>query len=91
MNAAGATVTESVYGPCTLGPDQYWMFQQFPSGRKTVVHGPYAEYGDCERDRRRARAGAAPVDGQCERRSTTALRMRNDGSLVVPPGAPPFE
>ena len=30
-------------------------------------------------------------EGHCERRSKTAFRMRNDGSLVVPPGAPPFK
>jgi hypothetical protein len=55
------------------------------------MHGPYAAYGDCEPDRRRARTGTAPVDGHCERKSKIASRMRNDGSLVVPPGAPPFK
>jgi hypothetical protein len=91
VSTAGATVSERVYGPCALGPDQFWMFEQFPPGRKTVMHGPYAEYGDCERDRRRMRTGAAPVEGHCQRKPKTAFRMRNDGSLVVPPGAPSFE
>jgi hypothetical protein len=91
VNAAGATVTGWVYGPCALRADQFWMFEQFPPGKKTVMHGPCAEYGNCERDRRRARTGTAPVDGHCERKSKTAFRMRNDGTRVVPPGAPSFK
>ena len=31
----GRAVTEWKYGPCALGSEQYWMFEQYPPGRKT--------------------------------------------------------
>jgi hypothetical protein len=90
-SSAGTTVTEWIYGPCPLRPDQYWMFEQFPPGRKTVRHGPYAEYSHCERDRRRVKVGRADVGGHCERKAKAAFRMTNDGSLIVPKDAPSLE
>jgi len=91
-DGAGPAVTEWIYGPCTLGSEQYWMFEQYPPGRKTLVHGPYAEYGQCERDRRQTKTGKAiaSVGGHCERKAKASFRMTNDGTLMVPKDAPPL-
>ena len=93
QNSAGISVREWTYGPCALGSEQYWMFEQFPPGRKTLVHGPYAEYGQCERDRRQTKTGKAiaSVGGHCERKAKASFRMTNDGTLVVPKDAPPLK
>ena len=93
VNSAGLAVTEWTYGPCALSREQYWMFEQYPPGRKTLVHGPYAEYGQCERDRRRTKTGKAiaSVGGHCERKAKVAFRMTNDGTLMVPKDAPPLD
>lgn len=88
-----AAATEWVYGPCALPRDQVWVFEQHPPGRKTLTHGPYADYGACDRDRRRAKIGKsiASVGGHCERRAKAALRLTNDGTLVTPRDAPPLD
>ena len=93
VNSAGLAVTEWIYGPCALGSEQYWMFEQYPPGRKTLVHGPYAEYGQCERDRRQTKTGKAiaSVGGHCERKAKASFRMTNDGTLMVPKDAPPLD
>lgn len=93
VDREGLVVTEWIYGPCALGSTQYWMFEQFPPGRKTLVHGPYAEYGQCERDRRRAKTGKAiaSVGGHCERKAKASFRMTNDGTLMLPKDAPPLD
>jgi hypothetical protein len=93
VNSEGLAVTEWMYGPCALGRDQYWMFEQYPPGRKTLVHGPYAEYGQCEGDRRRTKTGKAiaSVGGHCERKVKASFRMTNDGTLMVPKDAPPLD
>ena len=90
-SASGATTTSWVYGPCAPGPDRYWAFEQFPPGRKTVVHGPYPEYGQCDGDRARARTRGAVVGGHCVRKAKVAFRMIKDGSLVMPKNAPPLD
>jgi hypothetical protein len=93
VGADSVAVTEWTYGPCALGPEQYWMFEQHPPGKKSVTHGPYAEYAQCERDRRRARTGRmiASVAGHCERKAKAAFRMTSDGTLVTPKDAPPLD
>ena len=93
VGAGGAAVTEWTYGPCALGRGQYWMFERHPPGRKSVMYGPYAEYAQCERDRRRTRTGRmiASVAGHCERRAKAVFRMTNDGSLVAPRDAPALD
>ena len=79
-----------VYGPCALGPEQYWVFEQYPPGRKTLVHGPYRDYGQCDRARKQVK-GTIDVGGQCLRKAKAALRMTKDGTLAVPQGAPPLD
>ena len=93
VDSAGRAVTEWMYGPCALGSEQYWMFEQYPPGRKTLVHGPYAEYGQCERDRRQTKTGKAigSVGGHCERKAKASFRMTNDGTLMVPKDAPSLD
>ena len=93
VDSAGRAATEWIYGPCALSREQYWMFEQYPPGRKTLVHGPYAEYGQCERDRRQTKTGkaVASVGGHCERKAKAFFRMTNDGTLMVPKDAPPLD
>ena len=80
-----------VYGPCPLGPDEYWMFEQHPPGGRTIAHGPYREYGECDRDRRALMRARVGVGGQCARKPAVVFRMTRDGSLQTPPGAPAVE
>lgn len=91
--AGGTKTTEWVYGPCALGRDQYWVFEQYPPGRKTLTHGPYAEYAACDRDRKRAKIGrgVSHVGGHCEKKTKAVLRMTKDGTLVVPKDAPALD
>ena len=93
MNSEGFAVTEWIYGPCPLGSEQYWMFEQYPPGGKTLVHGPYAEYGQRERDRRRTKTGKAiaSAGGYCERKAKASFRMTSDGTLMIPKDAPPLD
>jgi len=87
----GGRETVWVYGPCPLGPDEYWAFEQHPPGERTISHGPYREYGECDRDRRTLMRTRAGVGGQCAKKPKVAFRMTRDGTLQVPPGAPSVE
>jgi hypothetical protein len=87
----GVAGPEWVYGPCDLRTDQYWMFEHYPLGRPTMVHGPYRDYGECDRDRKKLKATSPGVAGHCAAKTKVALRMLRDGALVVPTGAPPLE
>jgi hypothetical protein len=87
----GVAGPEWVYGPCDLRADQYWTFEHYPLGRPTTVHGPYRDYGECDRDRKKLKATSPGVAGHCAAETKAALRMLTDGTLVVPAGAPPLE
>jgi hypothetical protein len=89
-DAQGVKTPLWVYGPCPLAADQYWAFERHPPGRKTMLHGPYPDYGGCDRDRKGLRATALGVAGHCIAKAKLAFRMTQDGTLVVPEGAPPF-
>jgi len=82
---------EWVYGPCPLGPDWYWVFEQHPLGERTVVHGPYGEYAACDGDRKSLKQTRSGVGGHCVQKSKAVLRMRRDGTLVVPKNAPAID
>jgi hypothetical protein len=90
VSASGRRTVQWRYGPCPLGPDRYWIFEHHPMGQRTVWYGPYLEYGACDAERRQRRSSQLGVAGHCVARSRAALRMRQDGSLVVPGDAPPF-
>jgi len=91
VTAEGQRVAEWVYGPCALGPDQYWAFETHPPGNRTLSFGPYRDYGQCDGDRRKAKASRTGVAGHCLRRAKVLFRMTQDGTLVVPPNAPPVD
>jgi hypothetical protein len=91
VNAEGQRITEWIYGPCALGPDQYWVFETHPPGNRTLSFGPYRDYGQCDGDRKKAKANRMGVAGHCLRRAKVLFRMTQDGTLVVPPNAPPID
>ncbi|PWU18449.1 MAG: hypothetical protein C5B48_14745 [Candidatus Rokuibacteriota bacterium] len=90
-SADGAATPEWVYGPCPLGPDQYWMFERYPPGRRTMSYGPYREYRDCDRERKQLASTLTAVAGHCIRKTRVSFRMIKDGTLVMPPDAPSLE
>jgi hypothetical protein len=90
VSAQGRRTAEWVYGPCPLGPGHYWVFEHHPLGKRTLWHGPYGDYGACDAARRALRSTQLGVGGHCLAKSGAMLRMRQDGSLVVPSDAPPF-
>ena len=61
LNSAGLAVTEWTYGPCALGSEQYWMFEQYP---------PAARHWSTVRTR--STANASGIDGRPRR----ARRLR---------------
>lgn len=89
--AGGAKTREWVYGPCTLGPDQYWMFEQYPLGRSAMTYGPYRDYGECDRDRKKVKVATPWVSGHCVGTARAVFQMIKDGTLVVPPDAPALD
>ncbi len=92
VNAHGLRRVEWVYGPCALEPDQYWVFEHYPPGQRTLSHGPYREYGQCDGDRKKLKAiRPGVVGGHCVTKSRAMFRMTRDGTIVVPKNAPPIE
>ncbi len=91
VSAEGRRVAEWVYGPCALGPDQYWVFEDYPPGKRTMSYGPYREYGQCDSDRKKLKGTRPGVGGHCFGRPKVIFRMTQDGTLVIPKDAPPID
>jgi hypothetical protein len=91
-NAYGAPVPLWVYGPCPLQKDTYWMFESYVPGGKATGYGPYADYVQCDMDRRNTAETIPGISQMCFMKHKDIFRsFKKDGSLRIPKEAPPLD